>query len=200
MQCLLYVIFIFRTDVSVIIWFTAHSVWFTHFSYYYDIFIIKEIMSMLICHTILKQNVMLPCFMFLYRCPSTGGTGQYELLPLENTSSSSINIASSAGLNQSCIHDETVSDWVSVTLGCACVVLMVATAILSRKVFVLRKRPRIKKRIIVNKNVTPLTSRPSLPPEQCEITIENCCNMNICETVSIYSAFYIMNNCNFNDL
>lgn len=40
---------------------------------------------------------------------------------------------------------------------------------------------RIKKRIIVNKNVTPLTAR----PDQCEITIENCCNMNICETVSI---------------
>lgn len=49
-----------------------------------------------------------------------------------------------------------------------------------------KKRPRIKKRIIVNKNVTPLTYRPQPPTEQCEITIENCCNMNVCETVSIY--------------
>lgn len=46
-----------------------------------------------------------------------------------------------------------------------------------------KRRPRIKKRIIVNKNVTPLTYRPQQPIEQCEITIENCCNMNVCETV-----------------
>lgn len=50
------------------------------------------------------------------------------------------------------------------------------------------RRPRIKKRIIVNKNVTPLTCRPQQNSEQCEITIENCCNMNICETVSNYSV------------
>lgn len=48
----------------------------------------------------------------------------------------------------------------------------------------LKKRRTIKRRIIVNKNVTPLTCRPNPPPDQCEITIENCCNMNICETVS----------------
>ncbi|VEN33587.1 unnamed protein product [Callosobruchus maculatus] len=45
-----------------------------------------------------------------------------------------------------------------------------------------KRRPRIKKRIIVNKNVTPLTYRPQPTTEQCEITIENCCNMNVCET------------------
>ncbi|CAG9770679.1 unnamed protein product [Ceutorhynchus assimilis] len=44
------------------------------------------------------------------------------------------------------------------------------------------KRPIIKKRVIVNKNVTPLTYRPQPTTEQCEITIENCCNMNVCET------------------
>lgn len=46
-------------------------------------------------------------------------------------------------------------------------------------------------RYIVNKGYrsqpgqTPMTSRPPASPamEQCEITIENCCNMNICETV-----------------
>jgi hypothetical protein len=143
---------------------------------------------------------MLPYFIFLYRCPSTVGTGQYELLPLENSSSSSNNTVSRAGLNQSCMRDGTVGIWLSVVLGCACAILLVAIAILRRKVFVLHKRPRIKKRIIVNKNVTPLTSCPPLPSDQCEITIENCCNMNICETVSIYSTFYINNNCNFNCL
>lgn len=122
------------------------------------------------------------------------GTGQYDLLPLENSSSSSNNSVSSVGLNQSCIHGETGSRLLSVLLGCTCAVLLIVTAILLRRVFVLRKRPRIKKRIIVKKNVTPLTSCPPLPPDQCEITIENCCNMNICETVSVYSAFYIINN------
>lgn len=53
-------------------------------------------------------------------------------------------------------------------------------------------RPRIKKTFVVrnkmdirNKNNrTPLTCRPAA--EQCEITIEDCCNMNICETVSYF--------------
>lgn len=51
-------------------------------------------------------------------------------------------------------------------------------------------RPRIKKTYVVRKNIspTPLTSRPST--EQCEITIENCCNMNICDTVSDFYIFY----------
>lgn len=49
-------------------------------------------------------------------------------------------------------------------------------------------RPRIKKTFVVHKNVvpTPLTCRPTT--EQCEITIENCCNMNICDTVSVYTT------------
>lgn len=38
------------------------------------------------------------------------------------------------------------------------------------------QRPRITKKMVV----TPMTSRP--PATQCEITIENCCNMNVCET------------------
>ncbi|XP_075225268.1 protein cueball-like [Lycorma delicatula] len=66
-------------------------------------------------------------------------------------------------------------------LALVCLILMGLSAVLGFKVLSLRKRPRIKKRIIVNKNVTPLTSLPQ-NTEQCEITIENCCNMNICET------------------
>lgn len=41
-----------------------------------------------------------------------------------------------------------------------------------------RNRPRITKRFKVTNN-TQMTSRPAT---QCEITIENCCNMNVCET------------------
>ncbi|XP_069701368.1 protein cueball isoform X2 [Periplaneta americana] len=115
-------------------------------------------------------------------CPSTVSTNEYELVPLENSSSLGNPLVANAELNQSCLHDKLISDWVSVALGSLCFILVIAVFLLLKKVFVLRKRPRIKKRIIVNKNVTPLTSRPSLPPEQCEITIENCCNMNICET------------------
>jgi len=128
--------------------------------------------------------------MFLYRCPSTVGTGQSDLLQLDNSSSLSIDTISSASLSLSCKHRETVSYSLLAVLGVACAVLLVATVVSLRRVRLLSKRPRIKKRIIVNKNVTPLTACSPLPQDQCEITIENCCNMNICETVSTQSVFY----------
>ncbi|XP_076302781.1 protein cueball-like [Lasioglossum baleicum] len=68
-------------------------------------------------------------------------------------------------------------------LGVFVLVLILVIIVLSYYVNKFRKRPRIKKRFVVSKGgVTPLTSRPQLPDSQCEITIENCCNMNICET------------------
>lgn len=53
--------------------------------------------------------------------------------------------------------------------------------------FVIKKfsrpmRPKIRKKYVVHKNIEPLTYRPTT--EQCEVIIEDCCNMNICETVS----------------
>lgn len=65
--------------------------------------------------------------------------------------------------------------------------LTIAVILLSFYVSRLRRKPRIKKRFVVNKTgINPLTSRPSqnAGDQQCEITIENCCNMNLCETVS----------------
>lgn len=64
-------------------------------------------------------------------------------------------------------------------------VLFSLQVLLVFKVMQLRRRPRIKKRFIGSKTVTPtpLTNRPSPATDQCEINIENCCNMNICETV-----------------
>jgi hypothetical protein len=44
------------------------------------------------------------------------------------------------------------------------------------------QRPRVKKTFKVHKNIEPLTYRPHT--EHCEVVIEDCCNMNICETVS----------------
>lgn len=44
-------------------------------------------------------------------------------------------------------------------------------------------RPKIRKKYVVHKNMEPLTCRPSTT-EQCEVIIEDCCNMNICDTVS----------------
>lgn len=57
---------------------------------------------------------------------------------------------------------------------------------LVRRVLILRKRPRIKRQFIGKQppmNPTPLTDRPTPASDICEISIENCCNMNICETV-----------------
>lgn len=65
--------------------------------------------------------------------------------------------------------------------------LLLMIAVLCYYVNKLRRRPRIKRHYVVSKGVTPLTSRPQIP-DQCEITIENCCNMNICETVSDISS------------
>ncbi|KAI4481144.1 hypothetical protein M0804_009770 [Polistes exclamans] len=63
------------------------------------------------------------------------------------------------------------------------IVLIIMIVVMSFYLNKLRRRPRIKKRFVVSKSgVTPLTSRPQLTDNQCEITIENCCNMNICET------------------
>lgn len=42
-------------------------------------------------------------------------------------------------------------------------------------------RPRIRKKFVVHKNIEPMTYRPTT--EQCEVIIEDCCNMNICDTV-----------------
>ncbi|CAG4946883.1 unnamed protein product [Parnassius apollo] len=73
---------------------------------------------------------------------------------------------------------DPIRDPIIMVLGTMAGLLFVACAVFLTKILQLKRRPRIKKRIIVNKNVTPLTAR----PDQCEITIENCCNMNICET------------------
>ncbi|KAF9815508.1 hypothetical protein SFRURICE_019150 [Spodoptera frugiperda] len=73
---------------------------------------------------------------------------------------------------------DSVRDPIIIILAIICSALFLACVVLVTKILQLKKRPRIKKRIIVNKNVTPMTAR----PDQCEITIENCCNMNICET------------------
>ncbi|EEB14122.1 nidogen, putative [Pediculus humanus corporis] len=71
-------------------------------------------------------------------------------------------------------------------LTCLQALTVLIIAVLTKKVCLLHRRPRIKKRIVVNKGVknqTPMTARPQISTsEQCEITIENCCNMNICET------------------
>lgn len=44
-------------------------------------------------------------------------------------------------------------------------------------------RPKIRKTYVVRKNMAQLTNRPnSGRQQQCEITIEDCCNMQYCET------------------
>lgn len=77
----------------------------------------------------------------------------------------------------------------------AAIVIFCLMVILALSIFICtihKRRPRIKKRIIVNKNVTPLTYRPQQPgTEHCEITIENCCNMNVCETVRSCFSVYL---------
>ncbi|XP_062131296.1 protein cueball [Drosophila sulfurigaster albostrigata] len=74
---------------------------------------------------------------------------------------------------------------VSGTVACLALVALIVHGL---RLMYKPKRPHIKKTFVVRKQArhnsssdTPLTNRP-LATEQCEITIENCCNMNICET------------------
>ncbi|XP_043251792.1 protein cueball [Colletes gigas] len=81
------------------------------------------------------------------------------------------------------VRDNNEYKMLILILGASTAVFVLTTIVLSYYVNKLRRRPRIRKRFVVSKGgVTPLTSRPQLPDNQCEITIENCCNMNICET------------------
>lgn len=76
------------------------------------------------------------------------------------------------------------------------VCFVIALLILYLIIAIVRKmykpiRPRIKKTYKIN---TPLTCRPDRS-EQCEITIENCCNMNICDTVCKHVLGQPRSNC-----
>ncbi|KAK9891311.1 hypothetical protein WA026_014553 [Henosepilachna vigintioctopunctata] len=75
-------------------------------------------------------------------------------------------------------------DPVFITMICITFTVLAMCLFLTIYILHLRRKPmpRIKRRYIVNnKNSTSMTERPQ-HPEQCEITIENCCNMNVCET------------------
>lgn len=76
------------------------------------------------------------------------------------------------------------SSIIVVTIGVVlALVLILVIVVILRRVYK-PLRPKVKKTYVVRKNFTPLTSRPGGggTTEQCEITIEDCCNMNICET------------------
>lgn len=70
--------------------------------------------------------------------------------------------------------------WPVWSLGVACLVLLTVCLVLSVKVFRLKGRPRLVRRYQVNPNSVKSSGRST--SGDCEIAIENCCNMNICET------------------
>lgn len=122
---------------------------------------------------------------FLCRCEngidklSEENLTSFERMPLQNRESLTL--------------IQKIKDPIFIVMASFLAVMLIVVFGLFILVCKMKKRPRIKKRIIVNKNVTPLTYRPQPTSEQCEITIENCCNMNVCETVSIFfSKFFIM--------
>lgn len=81
-----------------------------------------------------------------------------------------------------CTNDSLNKTVIFVSIGVVVSLCLVLLIIISMRRFYQPMRPKIKKTYVVHKNVTPLTCRPTT--EQCEITIEDCCNMNICDTVS----------------
>lgn len=92
------------------------------------------------------------------------------------------NSSSRSRSNNNDMLNKTLITILSVIIGLLVIIIITLGVFVAK----LKRRPRIKKRFIVSKNgITPLTTRPELPRDQCEIMIENCCNMNICETVSL---------------
>jgi hypothetical protein len=78
----------------------------------------------------------------------------------------------------------------SIVLSSVVILLIVAIVFLLIKVRNLDKKPRIRRRV----EVTHRSDADNNPPSRsvCEmIEIENCCNMNICETVRTYIPFHI---------
>ncbi|XP_059469040.1 protein cueball isoform X2 [Neocloeon triangulifer] len=76
------------------------------------------------------------------------------------------------------------------SLSGTCIALILVTVFLAIQVLKLRQRPRLKRRVIVSRREVAVPSFEQPPPgtqngssgDTCEIMIENCCNMNICET------------------
>lgn len=99
---------------------------------------------------------------------------------MSNSGSAFNNLIGGGSCGESSINKTAAVVSVGVVIALALVFIIVKSI---RRVYK-PLRPRIKKTYVVHKNVTPtpLTCRPTT--EQCEITIENCCNMNICDTVS----------------
>lgn len=106
--------------------------------------------------------------------------GSYRLLETTNELAAFELISGEAASHPSLLNH--FQDTAFVILAVCMLVMLILIIVLSVFICKLKRRPRIKKRIIVNKNITPLTYRPQPNTQQCEITIENCCNMNVCET------------------
>lgn len=128
-----------------------------------------------------NSNKYLNCFIgklnnfLFFRCEA----GSYSILESGNYTTPDV-------MQESIIKFQNTT---FIILSVCLLIMILIVIVLSILVCRLRRQPRVKKRIIVNKNVTPLTYRPQPTSEQCEITIENCCNMNVCETVRTSSQF-----------
>lgn len=86
--------------------------------------------------------------------------------------------------NNTCGGNSLNKTAVFVTVGVVLSLSLAFLIIMTLRRHYIPLRPKIKKTYVVHKKVkTPLTCRPTT--EQCEITIENCCNMNICDTVRL---------------
>lgn len=123
--------------------------------------------------------------MFCFLNISCTGNSSYNLVSnqLGIGSDKSFNNHRFGSCNQSILNKTAVF----VSIGVVVSLVLVYIIINSIRHVYKPLRPRIKKTYVVHKNVTPtpLTCRPTT--EQCEITIENCCNMNICDTVNAYN-------------
>lgn len=128
-------------------------------------------------------NITQSCKSFCETAPSDITDNLKNSCKCEEFNTNIIVNSSNVELEEDTTFPEIFYNIYSVYGAISIVLILILTNIITLLYFSLRKHPRVKKRIIVNPNVKPLTYRSQPSNDQCEITIE-CCNMNICETVS----------------
>lgn len=134
---------------------------------------------------------ILYCFaLFIYSCSANNATTDAQVVDAIQMPAAPAAPAAPLACNQTApvtVASPLNKTAILVTAGVVCSLGLVFLIVNALRRFYKPIRPKIKKTFVVrNKmdrnNRTPLTCRPAAP-EQCEITIENCCNMNICDTV-----------------
>lgn len=135
--------------------------------------------SFLICFFFFKFSLILTIFFLSFSCNETKG------FSLTQTNQKTFDNENTL-IGTSCsVNNDLTKIILIIASGVVLSLLIIYGILLSVRKMYKPLRPKVRKTYVVRRNITPLTCRPATE-QQCEITIEDCCNMNICDTVRIF--------------